>query len=192
MMGGTGSVVVSDNGKRCSDLAVNGIPKLYTLYHSSADSEGLLALSFSPGIQAYDSPLADAGLAIRLVVEPPTGDDGHELRLRLEAKGPVEVDGVVGLQTDVLAGYQRHQVADQGRSPPRAVGIRIGSTHVQEVGVADAIGEEPGHADDPVAVAGHGDVLGLLERAPQGLRRAAVVEVVGNQGVLGLIPVDIR
>jgi hypothetical protein len=47
-------VAVSENGKRLPTVAVKGIPKLYTLYHATADSEGLLVLSFSPGIQAYD------------------------------------------------------------------------------------------------------------------------------------------
>ena len=54
VMGGTGSVAVSGNGKLVQTVAVKGIPKLYTLYHSAADNEGLLVLSFSPGIQAYD------------------------------------------------------------------------------------------------------------------------------------------
>ena len=49
------------------------------------------------------------------------------------------------------------------------------------VGVADAVGEQPRRPDDAVAVAGDRDVLGLLERAPERRRRAAVVELVGDQ-----------
>ena len=52
---------------------------------------------------------------------------------------------------------------------------------VDQVRVADTVGEQPGHPDDAVAVMGEDDVLRLGERPPQGLGRAAVVEVVGVQ-----------
>jgi thiol-disulfide isomerase/thioredoxin len=54
VMGGSGSVMTSDNGKPVRTVTVSGIPKLYTLYQSPTDSEGLLSLRFSAGIQAYD------------------------------------------------------------------------------------------------------------------------------------------
>ena len=59
-----------------------------------------------------------------------------------------------------------------------------------QVGVADAVGEQAGHADDVPAVARDGDVLRLLERPPQRCGRPAVVEPVGREVGLGPDPVD--
>jgi cytochrome c biogenesis protein CcdA/thiol-disulfide isomerase/thioredoxin len=54
VMSGQGTVGVSFNGQPLSTVDVNGIPKLYTLYSGGSLQSGELALSFSPGIQAYD------------------------------------------------------------------------------------------------------------------------------------------
>ena len=37
-----------------STVVVSGVPRLYTLFQASVDSEGILSMSFSPGLQAYD------------------------------------------------------------------------------------------------------------------------------------------
>jgi cytochrome c biogenesis protein CcdA/thiol-disulfide isomerase/thioredoxin len=54
VMGGTGTVAVSFDGRPLSTVHVDGIPKLYTLFSGSAIQSGQLSLSFSPGVQAYD------------------------------------------------------------------------------------------------------------------------------------------
>jgi cytochrome c biogenesis protein CcdA/thiol-disulfide isomerase/thioredoxin len=54
VMGGTGSVTVSFNGRPLTTVAVSGVPRLYTLFSGDALQTGLLTLSFSPGVQAYD------------------------------------------------------------------------------------------------------------------------------------------
>ncbi len=54
VMGGTGTVTVSNNGKVLRTVDVSGVPRLYTLFQASTDSEGVLSMSFSPGLQAYD------------------------------------------------------------------------------------------------------------------------------------------
>jgi cytochrome c biogenesis protein CcdA/thiol-disulfide isomerase/thioredoxin len=54
VMGGTGTVQVTNNGKLLRTIVVSGVPRLYTLFQSSIDSEGILSMSFSPGLQAYD------------------------------------------------------------------------------------------------------------------------------------------
>jgi cytochrome c biogenesis protein CcdA/thiol-disulfide isomerase/thioredoxin len=54
VIGGAGTVAVTNNGKPVQTVVVNGVPKLYTLLQSSTDAEGLLSMSFSPGVQAYD------------------------------------------------------------------------------------------------------------------------------------------
>jgi hypothetical protein len=54
VMGGTGTVDVSYNGRHLTTVNVKGIPKLYTLFSGSALQTGQLNLSFSPGVQAYD------------------------------------------------------------------------------------------------------------------------------------------
>ena len=54
VLGGTGTVDVSVNGKPTKTVAVSGTPRLYTLVSGSSYSSGLLSLSVSPGVQAYD------------------------------------------------------------------------------------------------------------------------------------------
>jgi cytochrome c biogenesis protein CcdA/thiol-disulfide isomerase/thioredoxin len=54
VMGGTGTVDVSFNGRPLHSVEVGGVPKLYTLFSGSALQTGNLSLSFSPGVQAYD------------------------------------------------------------------------------------------------------------------------------------------
>jgi cytochrome c biogenesis protein CcdA/thiol-disulfide isomerase/thioredoxin len=54
VMGGTGTVDVSFNGRHLSTIAVSGVPRLYTLFSANAAHTGNLRLSFSPGVEAYD------------------------------------------------------------------------------------------------------------------------------------------
>jgi cytochrome c biogenesis protein CcdA/thiol-disulfide isomerase/thioredoxin len=54
VMGGTGTVDVSYNGRHLSTVTVSGVPRLYTLFSGSALQTGILSLSFSPGVSAYD------------------------------------------------------------------------------------------------------------------------------------------
>ena len=54
VMGGTGSVSVSFNGRHLTTVEVGGTPRLYTLYSGDALQTGQLDLAFSPGVQAYD------------------------------------------------------------------------------------------------------------------------------------------
>jgi cytochrome c biogenesis protein CcdA/thiol-disulfide isomerase/thioredoxin len=54
VMGGSGTLDVSINGKHTQTIKVAGVPKLYTLFHASKLTEGTLEFTASPGIQAYD------------------------------------------------------------------------------------------------------------------------------------------
>ena len=54
VMGGTGSVSVSFDGRHLTTIEVSGVPRLYTLFSGSALQTGQLDLDFSPGVQAYD------------------------------------------------------------------------------------------------------------------------------------------
>jgi cytochrome c biogenesis protein CcdA/thiol-disulfide isomerase/thioredoxin len=54
VMGGTGTLDVSFNGRHLSTLNVSGVPRLYTLFSGNALQTGELDLSFSSGVQAYD------------------------------------------------------------------------------------------------------------------------------------------
>ncbi|HEX3793037.1 MAG TPA: cytochrome c biogenesis protein DipZ [Acidimicrobiales bacterium] len=54
VLGGTGTVDVSYNGKHLSTVDVSGVPRLYTLFSEKQLESGLLTLSFSPGVAAYD------------------------------------------------------------------------------------------------------------------------------------------
>jgi hypothetical protein len=53
-MSGQGSVGVSYNGRHLTTLSVGGIPKLYTLLSGGSLQNGLLTLTVSPGVEAYD------------------------------------------------------------------------------------------------------------------------------------------
>jgi len=55
VMGGTGTVTVSlGNGTAPTTIQVNGVPRLYTLFHAKTSSSGTMVLKFTPGVQAFD------------------------------------------------------------------------------------------------------------------------------------------
>jgi hypothetical protein len=54
VLGGTGTVDVAVGGRHLRTLSVGGIPRLYTLVSTAALDQGVLTLSFSPGVEAYD------------------------------------------------------------------------------------------------------------------------------------------
>jgi thiol-disulfide isomerase/thioredoxin len=54
VMGGHGTVGVSDNGRHLTTLTVDGVPTLYTLLSGNALQTGVLTLTMSPGVEAYD------------------------------------------------------------------------------------------------------------------------------------------
>ncbi len=54
VLGGSGTVDESINGRHTTTFKVGGIPRLYTLYRASSTGSGTLLLRVSPGVQAYD------------------------------------------------------------------------------------------------------------------------------------------
>ena len=54
VLGGTGTLGVTENGHLVQTIKVAGIARLYTLYQARSTTSGLLQLRASPGIQAYD------------------------------------------------------------------------------------------------------------------------------------------
>jgi cytochrome c biogenesis protein CcdA/thiol-disulfide isomerase/thioredoxin len=54
VLGGKGRVSVSVNGVHMKTVQVSGLPDLYTMVSSSTYHTGLLTLSASPGVKAYD------------------------------------------------------------------------------------------------------------------------------------------
>jgi cytochrome c biogenesis protein CcdA/thiol-disulfide isomerase/thioredoxin len=54
VIGGSGTIQESLNGRPYKTINVSGVPGLYTLYQASATSTGTLLLTVSPGVQAYD------------------------------------------------------------------------------------------------------------------------------------------
>jgi cytochrome c biogenesis protein CcdA/thiol-disulfide isomerase/thioredoxin len=54
VMGGSGTVDVSYDGRHLSTVSVSGIPKLYTLFSGTVLQNGTLTLSVSPDVEAYD------------------------------------------------------------------------------------------------------------------------------------------
>ena len=55
VMGGTGTVKVSaGNGTAPTTIQVNGVPRLYTLFHAKSSTTGTMVLKFTPGVQAFD------------------------------------------------------------------------------------------------------------------------------------------
>ena len=54
VMGGTGTVDVSLDGRRLASIEVEGVPRLYTLLSGAPLVSGELQISFASGVQAYD------------------------------------------------------------------------------------------------------------------------------------------
>jgi cytochrome c biogenesis protein CcdA/thiol-disulfide isomerase/thioredoxin len=55
VMGGTGTVTVSaGDGTAPTTIHVNGVPRLYTLFHAKTSSSATMVLTFTPGVQAFD------------------------------------------------------------------------------------------------------------------------------------------
>lgn len=54
VLGGSGTLRETLNGKPLSTVHVSGFPTLYTLVTQKSDAKGLLNLRFSPGVEAYD------------------------------------------------------------------------------------------------------------------------------------------
>ncbi len=54
VMGGSGTVPVSINGKPTKTVDVSGVPKLYTLFQSSSTTTAKLSLRVPPGVEVYD------------------------------------------------------------------------------------------------------------------------------------------
>ncbi|MGH9120433.1 MAG: cytochrome c biogenesis protein DipZ [Acidimicrobiales bacterium] len=54
VMGGSGTVEVSINGKPAQTVTVAGVPQLYTLFQSNTPTTAVMQLTMSPGVQAYD------------------------------------------------------------------------------------------------------------------------------------------
>jgi cytochrome c biogenesis protein CcdA/thiol-disulfide isomerase/thioredoxin len=54
VMSGQGTVGVALNGRHLTTLSVGGVPKLYTLVSGGGFQSGLLTLTVSPGVEAYD------------------------------------------------------------------------------------------------------------------------------------------
>jgi cytochrome c biogenesis protein CcdA/thiol-disulfide isomerase/thioredoxin len=54
VMSGQGTVGVTYNGRHLTTVDVGGIPKLYTLLSGSSLQTGVLTLTMSPGVEAYD------------------------------------------------------------------------------------------------------------------------------------------
>ncbi len=55
VIGGTGTVTdYAGNGTAPTTIHVSGVPRLYTLFHGPASTNGTMVLKFTPGVQAFD------------------------------------------------------------------------------------------------------------------------------------------
>jgi cytochrome c biogenesis protein CcdA/thiol-disulfide isomerase/thioredoxin len=54
VLGGSGTLSLTLNGKPAGTIDVSGIPRLYTLVSGPSEQTGLLVLTASPGVDAYD------------------------------------------------------------------------------------------------------------------------------------------
>ncbi|MGA2432984.1 MAG: cytochrome c biogenesis protein DipZ [Acidimicrobiales bacterium] len=54
VMSGDGTITETLNGRTYKTVSVSGYPRLYTLFKNKSDVNGLLGLSFSKGLEAYD------------------------------------------------------------------------------------------------------------------------------------------
>jgi cytochrome c biogenesis protein CcdA/thiol-disulfide isomerase/thioredoxin len=54
VLGGSGTLSLALDGRPAGTIGVSGIPRLYTLVSGPSEQTGLLALTASPGLEAYD------------------------------------------------------------------------------------------------------------------------------------------
>lgn len=54
VLGGTGRLDVSVDGRHAQTIHVGGVPRLYTLLQAGSTTSGTIVLHASPGVQAYD------------------------------------------------------------------------------------------------------------------------------------------
>jgi cytochrome c biogenesis protein CcdA/thiol-disulfide isomerase/thioredoxin len=54
VLGGTGTLSVSIDGRHTQTINVAGVPKLYTLYQAGSSTTGTLLLRAAPGVEVYD------------------------------------------------------------------------------------------------------------------------------------------
>jgi cytochrome c biogenesis protein CcdA/thiol-disulfide isomerase/thioredoxin len=54
VLGGTGTLDVSLDGRHVQTIRISGVPRLYTLLQDGSTTNGKLVLHASPGVQAYD------------------------------------------------------------------------------------------------------------------------------------------
>jgi cytochrome c biogenesis protein CcdA/thiol-disulfide isomerase/thioredoxin len=54
VLGGTGTLEVSYDGRHTQTIDISGTPRLYTLYQAGSTTTGTLLLHASPGVEAYD------------------------------------------------------------------------------------------------------------------------------------------
>jgi len=54
VLGGSGTLSLTLDGKPAGTIDVSGVPRLYTLVSGPSEHSGLLVLAASPGVQAYD------------------------------------------------------------------------------------------------------------------------------------------
>src|SRR6476620_2131295 len=83
--------------------------------------------------------------AIGVVVEPLADPEREEFRLGSKPQRRVERLGGIGLEADVLAGYLLLERADHRRRDALP-SVRRQCPYVDQIGIADAVGEQAGHA----------------------------------------------
>lgn len=83
-----------------------------------------------------------------------------------------------------LLGQQRHHSC--GDAPTAIVAV---GPDIDNIGIADAVGQGANLADDPLSVAGKDNDGAVLERAAQFVGRAAVAEVIGFEVDRQLYPI---
>ena len=54
VLGGTGSLDVSFDGRHTQTIHIGGVPRLYALLQAGSATGGTILLHASPGVEAYD------------------------------------------------------------------------------------------------------------------------------------------
>ena len=108
------------------------------------------------------------------IVQPLSDDTAHEFRLVPKPELLIEVPSVARLEPDVLTWHSLCQVFDHPRPDAPATNCGL-SPDIKKVGVAHLVGKHSSHADQFAVEPSEHDVLRPLERQPQGVDRATVM-----------------
>ena len=155
-----------------------------SFYRNIAEGKGFLPFRLTAS-----TTFAGPAIAALRAIQPGTHNQRHPGLLLLEAEPAVKLRAILGEERHMMAGDAFEQPPHDRRAKASAA-MRRGRPHVDQPRVADPVRKYPGGCNDLRTIPDDGGGVTVLERPPQLLRGAAVVEPVGGERIVERLPVD--